>query len=138
MAVLQFEGLLLNQEWLCPAYVEIDDEGIIKNISQHLPESDESGGIESISGYALPGFQNAHSHAFQYAMAGLAEVHPKNQQADNFWTWRNKMYQIALTINPAQMEAIAAMLYSEMLRPWIYTCGRISLPASRPGRIILQ
>ena len=28
---------------------------------------------EAVQGYALPGFQNCHSHAFQYAMAALAE-----------------------------------------------------------------
>ncbi len=86
----------------------------------HPPNSPLEGGkggvITKINGYALPGFQNAHSHAFQYAMAGLAEIHPVIQRADNFWSWRDKMYQIALTINPDQLEAIAAMLYCEMLR----------------------
>jgi len=59
--------------------------------------------------------QNAHSHAFQYAMVGLTERHLNHQQ-DDFWGWRKAMYQLALSINPDQMEAIATMLYMEMLR----------------------
>jgi formimidoylglutamate deiminase len=68
-----------------------------------------------VEGYALPGFQNAHVHAFQYAMAGLAENHPGGGH-DDFWTWREVMYQCALSIDPGQAEAIASMVYAEMLR----------------------
>ncbi len=71
--------------------------------------------MDSVDGYALPGFQNAHSHAFQYAMAGLAENHAIGTK-DDFWSWREAMYQCALSVNPEQLEAIATMLYSEMLR----------------------
>jgi formimidoylglutamate deiminase len=71
--------------------------------------------MDSVDGYAIPGFQNAHSHAFQYAMAGLAENHPKGT-SDDFWTWREAMYQCALAVDPDQVQAIAAMLYAEMVR----------------------
>ena len=69
---------------------------------------------ESILGYAIPGFQNAHSHSFQYAMAGLAENHAKSQS--DFWGWREAMYSLANSVDPDQFEAIATMLYAEMLR----------------------
>jgi formimidoylglutamate deiminase len=62
---------------------------------------------------ALPGMPNVHSHAFQRAMAGLAEI--RGQQADDFWTWREAMYRFALTMNPDQAQAVAAQLYVEML-----------------------
>jgi formimidoylglutamate deiminase len=71
--------------------------------------------IEFVNGLALPGFQNAHSHAFQYAMAGLAENHPTGTD-DDFWTWREEMYKCALSVNPDQAQAIAAMVYAEMVR----------------------
>lgn len=71
--------------------------------------------FEAVPGIALPGFQNTHSHAFQYAMAGIAEVHSENS-SDDFWSWREAMYQTALAVNPDQVEAIATMLYAEMLR----------------------
>ena len=101
--------MLTNDGWLENASVTVDNTGIITSFSN------EKNG-EYVNGYALPGFQNAHSHAFQYAMAGLAELHLGNNAADNFWSWRNAMYSLALTISPDQMEAIATMLYAEMLR----------------------
>ena len=56
---------------------------------------------------------NLHSHAFQRAMAGLAEVRgPAN---DSFWSWRTVMYKFALAMTPEHVEAVAAKLYMEML-----------------------
>jgi formimidoylglutamate deiminase len=108
-----FPSLLQKTSWLSPAYVGVDDKGIIKYLSNEAPT--EVIAIESVQGFALPGFQNAHSHAFQYAMAGLAENHAVGTQ-DDFWTWREAMYQCALSVNPDQAQAIAAMLYAEMVR----------------------
>jgi formimidoylglutamate deiminase len=78
-------------------------------------QSPDGVAIEGVHGLALPGFQNAHSHAFQYAMAGLAENHPVGID-DDFWTWREAMYQCALSVDPDQAESIAAVLYAEMVR----------------------
>lgn len=61
----------------------------------------------------LPGMGNVHSHAFQRAMAGLAEMRGPGE--DSFWSWRNVMYRFALTMTPEQVEAVAAQLYVEML-----------------------
>ncbi|MBB3657960.1 formiminoglutamate deiminase [Rhizobium sp. BK650] len=61
----------------------------------------------------LPAMPNLHSHAFQRAMAGLAEVRgPAN---DSFWSWRTVMYKFALSMTPDHVEAVAAKLYMEML-----------------------
>jgi len=61
----------------------------------------------------VPALANLHSHAFQRAMAGLAET--RGAGADTFWTWRETMYRLALTMNPDDVEAVAAQLYVEML-----------------------
>lgn len=63
--------------------------------------------------WALPGIVNQHSHAFQRAMAGLAErmTHP----SDSFWTWRETMYRMAARFDPDILQAVAAQLYAEML-----------------------
>jgi formimidoylglutamate deiminase len=113
MPYFKFKALLQNDSWMSPAYVGTDSGGLITYLSEKSP--DESVAVESIDGLATPGFMNAHSHAFQYAMAGLAETHP-GDTADDFWSWREAMYQCALSIDPDQAEAIAVMLYSEMLR----------------------
>ena len=111
MKSYRFKALLQNEGWLENATVSLDQSGKIVSISQEQkPDSTE------IEGYALPGFQNAHSHAFQYAMAGLAERHSAGEAADDFWSWRETMYNLALNVNPEQMKSIAAMLYTELLR----------------------
>jgi len=109
----RFKALFQKEQWLAPAYVAVDDKGIIHYLS-NKPEA-EGSAIEAIAGYVIPGFQNSHSHAFQYAMAGLAENHGSNANED-FWTWREEMYKCALLVGPDEAEAIATMLYSEMLR----------------------
>jgi formimidoylglutamate deiminase len=108
-----FNSLLQKEGWLSPAYVGVDENGCIDYLSSQSPS--EVIALESVQGFALPGFQNAHSHAFQYAMAGLAEDHAAGTQ-DDFWTWREAMYHCALSVDPDQVEAIAAMVYAEMVR----------------------
>ena len=70
-------------------------------------------GATRLAGAALPGFVDAHSHAFQRAFAGLAER--RDSEHDDFWSWRDRMYQVALRITPEQLHAIAAQLYVELL-----------------------
>ncbi len=113
MHFFRFDSLLLQNNWVSPAFVGVDQHGIIQYLHTNPPA--ESIAIESVQGFAIPGFQNAHSHAFQYAMAGLAENHATGIE-DDFWTWREEMYKCALSIDPDQAEAIAAMLYAEMVR----------------------
>jgi len=109
----RFDSLLQKDGWLSPAYVGVEENGLIAWLSNQPPA--EVVAVESVLGFALPGFQNAHSHAFQYAMAGLAENHPSGT-SDDFWTWREAMYQCALSVEPDQAQDIAAMLYAEMVR----------------------
>ncbi len=112
MKTFQFKGLLQNDQWLCPAFVQVDKDGKIISVSD-IASIDAM--PVKLNVYAIPGFQNAHSHAFQYAMAGLTESHSIGTK-DDFWSWREAMYKLALSISPDDLEAIATMLYSEMLR----------------------
>ncbi len=61
----------------------------------------------------VPAMSNLHSHAFQRAMSGLAEL--RGPTDDSFWSWRVLMYRFALQMTPEQIEAVAAQLYMEML-----------------------
>ncbi len=108
MKSYRFKALLQNSGWLENAVVVVDEAGKIISVSP-----DETANAIYIDGYALPAFQNAHSHAFQYAMAGLAENHPG---ADDFWSWREAMYNLAQNLDPDEMKTIAAMLYAELAR----------------------
>jgi formiminoglutamate deiminase len=63
--------------------------------------------------FILPGMPNLHSHTFQRAMAGLAET--RGPGSDSFWSWRTVMYQFGLSMDPDQLEAIAAQAFMEMV-----------------------
>jgi formimidoylglutamate deiminase len=68
-------------------------------------------------GAARPGaarLVDAHSHAFQRAFVGLAER--RDGAHDDFWSWRDRMYGVALRITPDALRAVAAQLYAELLQ----------------------
>ena len=108
----KFKGIYLKEGWISPAYIATDEKGKITAISKKSPAVVD----EVVNGYGIAPITNSHSHAFQYAMAGLTENIPEGQGSDNFWSWRDKMYRIADQITPEQTEAIATMLYAEMAR----------------------
>jgi formimidoylglutamate deiminase len=56
----------------------------------------------------LPGFVNAHSHAFQRALRGRTE-------GDDFWGWRDAMLALAETLSVEQVRAGYVQVYREML-----------------------
>ena len=58
--------------------------------------------------FQLPGFVNAHSHAFQRALRGRAE-------GDDFWAWRDTMIELARGQTPAHVRTEYAAVYDEML-----------------------
>ena len=66
------------------------------------------------AGIVIPGLCNAHSHAFQRALAGRTEERsPKGR--DNFWTWRERMYELAGSLDADALAAIARQAYVEMV-----------------------
>lgn len=92
--------------WTRDAGLLVDDGGKIAGLA--------AGEGERLGHWVLPGMPNLHSHAFQRAMAGLAER--KGKSDDSFWTWRETMYAFAATVGPEELKAIAAQLYVEMLK----------------------
>lgn len=113
MKQYKFHSLLLKEGWLSPAYVGIDDKGIIQYLSGNQSSINEA--VQVVNGAALPGFQNVHSHAFQYSMAGTAEQHEEST-SDDFWSWREAMYACAQSFTPEQLEKVATALYRHLLR----------------------
>lgn len=90
-------------------------------------------GATRLAGPLLPGVVDAHSHAFQRAFAGLAEW--RDAARDDFWSWRDRMYRVALRITPEQHTAVAAHLYVELLRGgYTQVCEFHYLHNDRDGR----
>jgi formimidoylglutamate deiminase len=94
----------------------------------------ERDGAEVLAGPVLPGLVNGHSHAFQRAIAGLTERSPVDAP-DDFWSWRDRMYQVALAVGPDEVERIATHLYRELLRGgYAHVCEFHYLHNDRDGR----
>src|SRR5262245_42478148 len=102
--------VLLPEGWRANVGLDLDADGSLSAVT--LGASAE--GRVRLDGPVLPGFPNLHSHAFQRAMAGLAE-HRGEDPKDDFWSWRRLMYGLAGTLEPDEVQAIAAQLYVEML-----------------------
>ncbi|AGI26451.1 N-formimino-L-glutamate deiminase [Pseudomonas sp. ATCC 13867] len=110
MSVLFAESALLPSGWARNVRFEIDADGLFTAIT---PDASAEG-AERVAGPLLAGMPNLHSHAFQRAMAGLAEV--AGNPNDSFWTWRDLMYRLVGRLSPEQVETIARQLYIEMLK----------------------
>ncbi|MEK7266392.1 MAG: formimidoylglutamate deiminase [Pseudomonadota bacterium] len=68
-----------------------------------------------------PALGNLHSHSFQRAMAGMTEYRQGGR--DSFWSWRELMYRFAQSIEPDEVEAIAALVFMEMLEAGFSSVG---------------
>jgi len=100
---------LLPAGWARNVRIDVDQAGDIAAVKADAsPKS-----ARRLAGPVLPGMANLHSHAFQRAMAGLAEVRGPGE--DDFWTWRELMYRFVERVTPKQAQAIATQLYIEML-----------------------
>jgi formimidoylglutamate deiminase len=108
-AVLRFEHILTPGGIERHKRLVIDDHGRIAAI-----EDDPAGPGRGADGWlALPGMPNAHSHTFQRAMTGRGEG---GGGEDSFWSWREAMYGLALTLTPEQLYPLAARAFADMLR----------------------
>lgn len=103
------------------------DGGLIRSVEVAPTAS----GDQPIRGLVLPGMANVHSHAFQRAMAGLAEWDAGGQ--DNFWSWREAMYRFAERLDPQAQLAIARFLYIEMLKAGYTSVGEFHYLHNLPG-----
>lgn len=97
--------------------VGIDAGGTIVSVAAGVPAGD----AEPAGGILVPGVPDVHSHAFQRAMAGLAER--AGPEGDDFWAWREIMYRFLGRLSPDDVEAVAAQLAMELLESGYTTLG---------------
>jgi formiminoglutamate deiminase len=75
-------------------------------------------GDERLHGVVLPGFANAHSHAFHRALRGRT-----HGDGGNFWTWRQQMYAVTRQLDPDTYLALARAAFAEMVLAGITVVG---------------
>jgi formimidoylglutamate deiminase len=69
----------------------------------------------------LPGFVDAHSHAFQRGLRGRGEAFPAG--AGSFWSWREAMYALVDSLDRDTMRRLSARAFAEMRDAGITTVG---------------
>lgn len=69
----------------------------------------------------IPGFVNAHSHAFQRGLRGLGEHFPGH--AGSFWSWRDSMYQLVEAMTEGKIFDLTCAAFREMIAAGITTVG---------------
>jgi formimidoylglutamate deiminase len=80
----------------------------------------------------LPGFVNAHSHAFQRGLRGLVERVDRAHPADDFWSWREAMYAAATALDPDSIHDVSLLAFSEMAAAGYVAVGEFHYPHHRP------
>ena len=71
-----------------------------------------------LDGVSIPGLANAHSHAFQRALRGRAQ-----DERGSFWSWRERMYELAARLDPEGYRALARSTYTEMALAGVTVVG---------------
>src|SRR5579875_1312677 len=111
---------LLPAGWAQDVRIDIAPDGTIAGVFPGVTRQ-PGDRVERLAGPVVPGMGNLHSHAFQRAMAGLAEK--RRDPADSFWTWREAMYRVAHGVGPDDLSAIARALFIEMLKAGYTSLG---------------
>lgn len=78
----------------------------------------------------LPGFVNAHSHAFQRLLRGRTQF--VSPEGDNFWSWREAMYWVAQSLDPQELYTAARQTFLEMILSGITTVGEFHYLHNQP------
>jgi len=110
--------------------IAVDADGRIARVGV-LPDEPN----ERLRGRALlPGFVNAHSHAFQRGLRGRGQRFPAG--AGSFWSWREAMYTLVAELGPEEVGRLARQAFGEMLAAGITTVGEFHyLHHTRAGEL---
>ena len=108
MQVIHAKQALTKSGWKHDLEVAIGADGRIESVGSFSRTPTHRAAI------LLPAPVNLHSHSFQRAMAGLTEARGPYPR-DSFWSWRLLMYKFLDQLTPDDIEAIAGLVFMEML-----------------------
>jgi formiminoglutamate deiminase len=87
-------------------------------VTPGVPVANLPAGTTRLAGLTLPGLANAHSHAFHRALRGITQA-----GRGTFWTWRERMYEVAERLDPGSYLNLARAVYAEMALAGITCVG---------------
>ncbi|MDA0637062.1 formimidoylglutamate deiminase [Nonomuraea sp. MCN248] len=88
----------------------------------------EPGGARRLPGLTIPGLANAHSHAFHRALRAATQT-----GSGDFWTWRDRMYEVAARLDPDAYLRLARAVYAEMALAGVTCVGEFHYLHHAPG-----
>lgn len=83
-----------------------DADGRIRSVDRGVDARPD----DLVLGTVLPGFGNAHSHAFHRLLRGRTHA-----DGGDFWQWREAMYTAAASLDPEHYGRVARAVFGEML-----------------------
>jgi formimidoylglutamate deiminase len=99
--------------------VHVRADGTIDRIAK--PQAADRDALRLPRHALLPGFVNAHSHAFQRGLRSQAQRFDTG--AGNFWSWRETMYRLAESLDVQSFYEISKQCFNEMLRAGMTSVG---------------
>lgn len=118
------ESLLIDGTANAGVRLEVDAAGRIARVQRGVAA--EAADIRL--GTVLPGFGNAHSHAFHRALRGQT-----HGEGGDFWLWRERMYRVAAQLDPSRYQALATAVFAEMLVSGYTAVGEFHYVHHRPS-----
>lgn len=118
--------------------VDVGADGRIAAVRDASLARGRPGEVERLHGRALlPGFVNAHSHAFQRRLRGRTQWRPVSHERADFWTWREAMYELVLRLDEDALSEVTRACFREMLRAGFTTVGEFHyVHRDRDGRAL--
>ena len=103
------------------------EDGRIREVAVGV---DPGPGDVVLEGLVRPGFANAHSHAFHRALRGRTHA-----DGGTFWSWRERMYEVAATLEPDSYLALARAVFAEMVLAGYTVVGEFHYLHHGPGGV---
>lgn len=118
--IVQADLTCLDGRFAADVRVALDADGRIAAVG---PEAGAPQPVtRRLAGRAvLPGFVNAHSHAFQRALRGCGEFYPAG--LGDFWSWRAAMYALVEQLDGPTFRRTCRQAFAEMLACGTTTVG---------------
>ena len=115
--VIEAELTWTGQKFEPGISVAVGDDGRIARVGHLRREA-----TRVLEGQALlPGFVNAHSHAFQRGLRGKGERFADG--AGSFWSWREAMYSLVEQLGPEDFLNVTTQAFMEMRSAGVTTVG---------------